>query len=388
MPMDVADLGVRIGAKRGGVHKGDAFCGLYKKDDTIYLVKRDLDKSANDIAEYLSSKLFQHTSPGTGAELNLVRTEQHTYLVSTFFKNYRDLYQSAGFAERPIKKELFESLFSGRQYIKEELLKFDNNDEYLYQDYERCVVSSLLIGDFSLHSGNIGVVTRDELKKLVRVDFGAAMRGLTTEINPFQSIENRMGLEKNYLKRDHPPERIFSRDFCAELRRVAEIDLISIIIQQWALIKRFYSLSQLQQFVTRLGTEAELLPCDDIDMFLCTKIGQRQMALKQMAWDIELALEIEFIDGDSLRHFLSNCSPQHLMRAQMLMIEPERSSIAPFYQAEFKSPVLQQTIKEIVEQQRCVPKQLPPLCFFEHKGKSYNAEGAHYVASLEQSMSL
>lgn len=385
MPMDVADLGARIGVKRGGIHKGDTFCGVYKKEDTVYLVKRDLDKPANDIAEYLSSKLFEHTAPGTGAELNLVRTEQHTYLVSTFFKNYQDLYQSAGFDERPIKKELFESLFSSRQYIKDELLRFDYNDEYLYQDYERCVVSSLLIGDFSLHSGNIGVVSRDELKKLVRVDFGAAMRGLTCEINSFQSIENRMGLEKNYLKRDHPPERMFSRDFCAELRRVAEIDLISIIIQQWKLIKQFYNLNQLQQFVTRLGTEAELLPCDDIDMFLCTKIGQRQMALKQMAWDIELALEIEFIDGDSLAHFLLNCPHQQLMRAQMLVIDPQCSSIAPFYEAEYTSQMLQQIVKELVEQRICVPQQ--SFCFFEQKRKKNNSEEAHYALSIEQSMS-
>uniref|UniRef100_UPI0026174FB3 hypothetical protein n=1 Tax=uncultured Legionella sp. TaxID=210934 RepID=UPI0026174FB3 len=67
---DQMDLGIKIGNKNGGIHNGDDFCGLYRSDSTLYLVKRDLNNSANDIAEYLSSRLFNKIAPGYGAEIN------------------------------------------------------------------------------------------------------------------------------------------------------------------------------------------------------------------------------------------------------------------------------------------------------------------------------
>ncbi len=53
----------------------------------------------------------------------------------------------------------------------------------------------------------------------MRIDFGAAFRDFTDDINPYKSIKNRSGGEKNYFLRDHPKKRTMNKAFAAELRK-------------------------------------------------------------------------------------------------------------------------------------------------------------------------
>ncbi len=129
-------------------------------------------------------------------------------MVSKYFKNYKDFFQDLSvFKERGNLLTTLEAFKI--QSPKGKLVAKTKEGKWKYTDYEQSLVTSLLVGDFSVHSGNMGVIGKDgdDQKKLVRIDFGAAFRDFTSEINPYKSVKNRMGYEKNYFLRDHPVVR-------------------------------------------------------------------------------------------------------------------------------------------------------------------------------------
>ena len=100
--------GVRKGNKEDGVHEPDPDGGRYdlasEQGQVLerFLIKRDTQKGQNDIAEYLASSIFQQTTPGYGAEIELVKNtspkpensaNKNAFLASRFFKQgYRDFF--------------------------------------------------------------------------------------------------------------------------------------------------------------------------------------------------------------------------------------------------------------------------------------------------------
>ena len=78
----------------------------------------------------------------------------------------------------------------------EKALRFldQGSKENEYTGLPQVIATSLLIGDFDVHWGNIGVV-RDKGKKpkLVRIDFGAAFEKLNKKINPHSISEHLPG---------------------------------------------------------------------------------------------------------------------------------------------------------------------------------------------------
>lgn len=358
---NLEELGKKIDEKKGGVHKGDLYCGLYKKNSAVYLVKRDRENPANNIAEYLGSKIFNIATPNYGAEINLIAintdsklsTPEDIYLCSTYFKNYHDLYQCAGYIDRPIKIEFLEGFFAKGQYLKNQLLKQNNEGNYLYQNYEKAVVTSLLIGDFSMHSGNLGVVTDDMNHRLVRVDFGASFRSFTSEINPFQSIKNRAGFEKNYIKRDHPAERFFCRDFTTELRRVAQISFDELIINEWNIIKNCFSTDALKQFALRISG-GNSLGENDLPNFLIKKIRERQRSLIQMALEIDLAIAIKANNLQKLKQFFFERTADEHESIKYILLVPENSELKLTYKKKIHELVL-----KLIKDARRKPERFP-----------------------------
>lgn len=336
----ITGLGKKIANKKGGVHKGDPYCGLYKNNDNRYLVKRDGQNPANDVAEYLSAKIFHCIAPGYGAEINLMNLEENTYITSTYFKNYQDLSACAGYAERPVKMEFFESILGRNQYVKNELLSKDSQNKYIYQDYEKAIVTSLLLGDFSVHSGNLGVVSRNNRRELVRIDFGAALRSFTIEIKLFHSIKNRMGFEKNYLRRDHPVERIFCIEFCNELRRVAQINLDELVTQEWEKVKTFFNKQCLEQFARRIEDAKRPLKLHEVGNFLCERIKKRQISLLHSALEIELVLIIKTHNENHLKQFLAQRSKLEFEWLEKIMTIPAVSELFPAYTKEIQAALL------------------------------------------------
>lgn len=316
------EYGGYVGDKQGGVHKGDPLGGRYDKKDESgkvtdrYLVKRDGNAPQNDIAEYVASRIFETVAPEQGASLELVRrtdkdpdTQENPFLASKFFQgNYQDFYQEAGYQDRPRALEAVQSnLPDAAQYVKQEL----NKEKYT--GYGRAIAASLLVGDYSMHSGNMGTVDDVEKgavrniegkRKIVRIDFGAAFRRETFEdqINPFKSNPEKIKIgpitvtnEKNYFLRDHPKERIISQEFADALKEVANTDLRDTV--NWAMESvnnkdKGFTKESIKAFGQQIGAknwhnEPEIQP---VQNKLQERLKTRQQGLKNMATEIELKL--------------------------------------------------------------------------------------------------
>jgi hypothetical protein len=344
--------GIRKGSKEDGIHEADPDGGRYDlvspKGEVLerFLIKRDTHNGKNDIAEYLAASIFQQTAPGYGAEIELAKNKssspdnpknQNAFLASKFFKQgYRDFFKDNTyvFSKRTGKLAALEStsLKSPKSAFKRK-----TKGTYEYNGYEQTMVTSLLLGDFSVHSGNIGVIDiegekgKKPKKQLVRIDFGAAFRDFTDDINPYQDIPNRRGIkfkaehpdrplpagyQKNYFLRDHPKERTMNKAFAAELRRVAEIDLTPIVEAKWAEIEKNFNPKTIQEFAKQIkvpgADEGEVTP-EQIKTHFTETMKKRQQSLKDMACeiDIKLALKGKKVDIAKLQEAIVS-NPEHV----------------------------------------------------------------------------
>ena len=329
-------FGRKVAAKSGGAHKPDPEGGIYKSEDgaATYLIKRDIKKLQNDVAEYMAAQIFDELCPGTACTITLQKSgvSGKTFLASEFFQdNYRDLYRDLGReGDRPVGLELVQDYLPKRaQYVRQGLAQKDPvTGKPVYQNYEKSTVASLLLADQSVHSGNIGVVDRDGTKQLVRIDFGAAFRTMGPEINPVKSNMAHVVLEKNYFLIDHPKRRIFTQEFSAELKREAAIDINPRIEKAWNEIVKNYDNEQERGAITefgrqigvpdsvlKLGDKAKQFP--QIKDHFAKVMKQRQQSQKDMAFEIDVKLAFgkgkEVIDVDKLRTAIAE-NPNHAER--------------------------------------------------------------------------
>ena len=66
----------KVAAKSGGAHKPDPEGGIYKSEDgaATYLIKRDIKKLQNDVAEYMAAQIFDELCPGTACTITLQKS--------------------------------------------------------------------------------------------------------------------------------------------------------------------------------------------------------------------------------------------------------------------------------------------------------------------------
>jgi len=293
----------RKGGKSGGIHESDPEGGIYQSLDgrDNFLIKRDINKEQNDIGEFLTSQIFAATAPGSGCAVTLMRSNdtQKTFLASKFYKDdYQDFFKALGKKRRSAGLETRQAIM-GTQYVTAGLRSKDSKGQYKYSNYEKMIVTSLLVGDYSVHSGNIGVIKKDGQEELVRIDFGAAFRDIGADINPYKPMKNRLGFEKNYFLRDHPKQRIFSKEFSAELKRVASIDLKDVISNAFKDIDTYYDAKTITKFGLQIGmTKADFLdrqskPVNKVISHVTSIMEKRAHSLRDLATEVDLQILIQ-----------------------------------------------------------------------------------------------
>jgi len=233
------------------------------------------------------------------------------------------------YKDRPEKLEVIQSLIPSTQYVKKELTKKTPDNSYKYEGYEQSLVTSLLLGDFSVHSGNMGVIGRenDEKKKLVRIDFGAAFRDFQDDINPYKTVKNRVGLEKNYFLRDHPKERIISKEFANELRKVGSEDLTPVIEEKWENITKNFDAKAINAFGIQLGVPETGINPDKIKEHFAAKLALRQESLKNIATEIDISLAIKNKDLGLIQDIV-RANPKH---CQHIVDNPKETQLREKY---------------------------------------------------------
>lgn len=260
----------RQGAKQGGANASGGLGGVYKDelDNSTYLVKKEDDISAN-ICEFLGSRIFAATAEGHGAEVSLAASSATSlpskkgtdiYVASKFFEHYSDLYKDIDkYAGTPksFRKD-GRPLFAGTLEAATGYLSKAFKQEK-YRDFAKVAATSLLIGDFDIHTGNIGVV-RESGKdpRLVRIDFGRAFDAFGADVNPESFMEHLPGLGPTNHFREFPVHLRQNKEFVDELRRVSKIDMTKSISDSVDELAQTYGPTGLKEFMSKkLGLNKE-----------------------------------------------------------------------------------------------------------------------------------
>jgi hypothetical protein len=303
---------VFVSAKQGGAHKPDPAGGVYRKvlrrasiawvppktpardsssrsGGATYLIKRDGKAPANDIAEFLAGRIFDAVRgrgrPRVSPQISLLMRKGVPYLASRMLDQYRDLHKVAGFRDRPALREHLAALLGRGAYIRKLLQQIHG--------YAEAIVPSLLVADFSLHSGNLGIVPRSghpraslrsslDAFRLVRVDLGAAFRDPRPRFEAFRRQRRGIfGVEKNYLMRDHPKGRVCSEEFAGEVERVANVRLTAAVRKAWAEIERAFPAEAKEAFIRRFKpTQSELEAYGPAGV-IARRLARRQVSMRE-----------------------------------------------------------------------------------------------------------
>lgn len=296
--------------KIGGASSAGEHGGVYKRNDEVALIKQD-ESVAHNISEFLASRIFKETAPGYGAEIFLtkfasagIEGSEHdeigdqVYIGSKFFRNYKDLYVDAyDSLSKPVPSDRPRNVGTWNRAIFKEALSRDGYKHY--QDFSHVMVTSLLMGDFDVHWGNVGVIQEESRKKLVRIDFGWAFKNLTPDLRPRSTAMHLPGLGPTNHFREYPETMIFNSDFIDELRRVSDINLTYAMQSAFDELKAYYGSISLKQFaysidvprkVIKETEKEEGLLVQAIQNHLKMILGARQQSMKDFATEIEIDL--------------------------------------------------------------------------------------------------
>lgn len=321
--------------KIGGANEGGKEGGIYKRNGAYYLIKQENTyrgvSNHSNISEYLASQIFAATAPGYGAEVFLVsiksgkiepdQTGETVYVASKFFNNYQDLYVHA---HKTMGKEVPRSRPRNVGTINSTLFNnaLKRNNYKYYSGFPQAMVTSLLIADYDVHWGNVGVVSANNENKMVRIDFGWAFKKLYNKLNPHSIVEHLPGFGPTNHFREYPNEMRITQQFADELKRVAKIDLIPCLKQSFENLKQFYGTEPLKEFALSIGIDRKVLTCiknknqlsEQILEYMSEKLKSRQDGLKLFGIEIELSLCVNIktrdFDQQKLQDFI-NKNPEY-----------------------------------------------------------------------------
>lgn len=318
-------------SKEGGANDGGKEGGIYKRTGNTYLIKQENTRygvsNHSNISEYLAGQIFAKIAPGYGAEIELIstlpgavtpdQTGENVYVASKFFNNYKDLYVHAYESmDLPAPAVRPRNVGTINRRIFEQALARDNYK--YYSGFPQAMVTSLLIADYDVHWGNIGVVSENGQNKMVRIDFGWAFKKLTPKLSPHSIIEHLPGLGPTNHFREYPNEMKITQEFADELKRVASFDLTECLESSFHTLKQFYGVEPLKEFAYSIGIEEpQVSTFHDkdklskvISTFLSDRLKNRQKEMQLFAVEIELSLCIDInkkdFDMKKVEEFVKN----------------------------------------------------------------------------------
>ena len=284
--------------KAGGANSAGVLGGVYQNDGQLALIKSD--STVKDMSEFLASKLFEQTAPDHSARVGIARERDingkdagSPYVCSYFLPDYADL--STKVTTRSMKKDGrvfaagFVNKFTG--FMRAKML--DSGGKPKYSGFPETMATSLLIGDFDVHTGNVGLV---ENKKLVRIDYAAAFDNLEPEIHPNSRSRHPVGKGPTNHFREYPRSMRISPEFAEHAFAVSKMDMGAKIDEGMKELGEHYRPEDFVSFGKRLGMDAGNLigkPEDvqtNISKHLKTILKKRQESLKQYAIEISIDL--------------------------------------------------------------------------------------------------
>ncbi|XVN42809.1 MAG: hypothetical protein RCG15_00380 [Candidatus Rickettsia vulgarisii] len=308
------------GSKSSGANDG----GVYTdKDGNLSMIKRESNFSKN-ISEFLGSQIFQELSPDSGAKVSLIAPDylnkelnqkngiqndgSEIYVKSDYIKNYSaDMYVD-------MDKHMSEKTRPSRLFRKEDNLQrlgrplFASSRKLLnrafkeipYQNFEKIAPASLVIGDFDMHIGNIGVI-RDSVStstkpKLVRIDFAGSLDKLEKNIHPHSWSRHLPLLGPTNHFREFPSSLKNNDIFANSLLETSKIDLDKTIDKSFAELSKYYNDQALIKWAKMAmpskfkNIPAGQIKIEDIKDTFKETMKERQKSAKEYGLQIKLGL--------------------------------------------------------------------------------------------------
>ena len=243
----------------------------------------------------------------------------------------------------------------GHTITEEYALKLGGSPRCRYHDLARVCIVSLLLGDFDIHTGNLGVIAnrnpdgttakgsddpRDFLRddkgniisdefykigRLVRIDQAAGLHDLTDEINPHSQLDHLPGIGPTCHWREFSRHLRISKESAEEAERIANFDqgvlrqTITSALNETAL---YYGSTPIYEFMHRMGMTDE-----NIQSMLEKTSGMR-LTVVSVLFDSLKSGTLNNTNDDRLKRHLVNgaiefsakkCSRVKLHYANMLL---------------------------------------------------------------------
>lgn len=314
-------------AKSGGANEAGALGGVYASTSdptSLSMIKQEKQPEKN-ISEFLGSRMFEALSPGYGARVSLIVPDSladklshakglqddgsNVYVRSEFFRNYSgdmyvDIDQNMPKGSKPSKlmrKDGGRPLFMGtREWLHGTLTKAFNTLKY--KGFQNIAPASLLIGDFDMHTGNIGVI-RDPRNpevppKLVRIDFAGSLDKLEDEIHPHSSSKHLPLIGPTNHYKEFPKEIRNTEQFADSLISTSKVNLEKTIDDSFNELQSHYSNKVLANWAQMSIPErfkniaAEDITVEAIKGAMKETMSKRQESLKEYGIQIKLTLAV------------------------------------------------------------------------------------------------
>jgi 120 KDa Rickettsia surface antigen/LepB N-terminal domain len=312
--------------KEFGANEAGELGGIYRSQDNILSMVKKENKPEKNISEFLGSQIFQATNPEHGAKVSLIvpthlttKVDQagglqndgsEVYVQSEFFKNYSgdmyvDMDNHMSKKTKPggwLRKDGGRPLFMGtRELLSSTLTKAF--EELHYSDFDKIAPTSLLIGDFDIHTGNIGVV-RDTNNstippRLVRLDFAGSFDQLDDEIRPHSWSRHLPLLGPTNHFREFPSTQKYNDLFVKGLLDTAQVDLNNTIDHSFVELSKYYSDKALANWAKMAMSQKfkniapENIKIVDVKDALKETMQKRQQSLKEYGLQIKLGLLVK-----------------------------------------------------------------------------------------------
>lgn len=152
------------------------------------------------------------------------------------------------------------------------------------KQFAQIMAPRLLIGDFGLHSANIGINNAGDI---VALDYGAAFCDLRPQVNPYRHVHTGTSLYKNHFLDEYDDDINKSPEMAFEFIRLGELDEHQL--NNWVndSIKNLADMNEeaLKKFCQRLGIKpivyAELGNTDDLKNVIKKRLTERLEQRKQ-----------------------------------------------------------------------------------------------------------
>ena len=285
----------------------------------------------------MSSKIFAAISPGNGAVVEMMVPEgegikipgdgSNVYVRSEFFDNYSDMFadmdKHMSAKDKPsnrFRKDGRPLLMGTRDVLSGVMAKAMDSLEY--QGFDQIAPGSLLVGDFDMHIGNIGVI-RDagKLPQLKRIDFGWGFANLTKEVHPHSKSKHLPGQGPTNHFREFPRKYKLTEEFVSGLNQAANTDISVVLDNSFAELEKYYDKPTLQKWAQHAmpnefgKTKLAEIDLDIVKTTLKEVMQARQSSLKEFSIEIKLGLIATPKKGSKKQYTINNTELRKLVVA-------------------------------------------------------------------------